>query len=240
VKTGAPVTEWGRKATGLYQPEYARKYREHDEVLVTADVYGAFTSWLRTVCSMFPSPIDALDLGCGTGRYFSALVNVRSLVGIDASPAMLAEAARPLHGDRVTIASIELVEGDFLTHDFAPAQFDLVYSIGVLAEHTPLDATVVTRVARWLRAGGRFAFSTVHPDSPSIPRTIGRTLGRTLAPWTSGAIEARLRDRLLCHGLYADETRIHQLLAPFFAIESLTRMQSEAHLHAFCVARKAA
>jgi SAM-dependent methyltransferase len=240
VKTDAPATEWGRRAAGLYEAGYARRYREHDEALAEVEIYGAFSEWLRGACVSFDAPIDVLDLGCGTGRYFAVLPNVRSLVGIDASPAMLAEAGRPLHGDRVAIGSIELVEGDFLTHEFAAARFDLVYSVGVLAEHTPLDARFVGRVASWLRPGGRFAFTTVHPESPSIPRTIPRTIGAAVAPWTSGAIHAWLRTRILCRGLYADEARIHELLDSRFAIESLTRMHSEAHLHALCVARKTA
>jgi SAM-dependent methyltransferase len=238
VKTDAPATEWGRKAAGLYHAGYARRYREHDDALAEVEIYGAFSQWLRGACLAFDAPIDVLDLGCGTGRYFAVLPNVRSLVGIDASAAMLTEAGRPLHGERVAIASIELIEGDFLTHEFETARFDLVYSVGVLAEHTPLDPRIVGRVARWLRPGGRFAFTTVHPKSPSIPRTIGRSVGTAIAPWARGAIQTWLRHRILGRGLYADETRIHELLDSRFTIESLTRMTSEAHLHALCVARK--
>jgi SAM-dependent methyltransferase len=239
VKASAPATEWGRKAAGLYRSEYARAYREHDDELDRVDAYAAFAAWLGDVCRASGGPIDALDLGCGTGRYFSALAGVRSLVGIDASADMLAEARRPLHADRVATRDIELVEGDFLTHEFGAARFDLVYSIGVLAEHTPLDEAVVDRVRRWLRRGGRFAFTTVHPDSPSVPRTLGRAVGRAFVPWTRGALRARLRDRLLSGGLYADERRIHELVDRSFVVESLTRMHSEAHLHVLCVARKA-
>ena len=39
-------------------------------------------------------------------------------------------------------------------------------------------------------------------------------------------------------GMYADETRIQEVLTPMFAIESLERFVSEAHLHCLCVARK--
>ena len=81
-----------------------------------------------------------LDLGCGTGRYFWGLRQVKTLTGLDASAAMLDEARHPIHADRVAAGSaITLVEGDVMTHEFAPASFDLVYSIGVLAEHVPLD-----------------------------------------------------------------------------------------------------
>jgi hypothetical protein len=46
------------------------------------------------------------------------------------------------------------------------------------------------------------------------------------------------RDRLLAGGMYADESRVTDLLAPDFSIESLWRFVSEAHLHCWCVARK--
>ena len=234
----AASSEWGRKAENLYQPAYARQYRQHDDELGRVEAYAAFCAWLGRICASFERPIDALDLGCGTGRYFCALHNVRALVGIDASAAMLEEARRPVNAGRISAGSIELVQGDVVSHDFGAARFDLVYSIGVLAEHTPLDARMVANVARWTKPGGRFAFTTVHLDSASVPRTFGRSIGRLLLPLTAGRIRRRLRDRLTIDGLYADESSIQDLLEPAFAIESLARLHSEAHLHGLCVARR--
>jgi SAM-dependent methyltransferase len=229
---------WGRKAADLYRPEYARKYRAHDDELATVEAYTRFCSWIAEVCDRFSGDIDVLDLGCGTGRYFRAIRHARTIVGIDASAAMLAEARTPLAADEISAGSIELVEGDFVTHDFSASRFDLVYSIGVLAEHTPLDVRLVRSVFRWLRPGGRFAFTTVHPDSPSVPRTLRRSAGRLLLPLTVGAVRRHLRERLTAAGLYGDEPLIHELLDGRFEIESLARVVSEAHLHCLCVARK--
>ena len=231
------ATSWGRRAQELYHGEYARRYRAHDDKLGPGP-YQEFCDWLVSVCVRFDREIDALDLGCGNGRYFRALRGVRSIVGIDASPAMLAEARSPIGASEIASRSIELVEGDVLTHDFGAARFDLVYSVGVLAEHTPLDSRIVANVQRWLRSGGRFAFTTVHPDSPSVPTTVGRALGRFALPFTAGTVRSRLHRRLTAGGLYADEELITSLLAGGFAIEALTRMVSEAHLHCLCVARK--
>ena len=240
MSTAARTPDWGRKAAELYEPSYAREYRHHDDELGQVAAYDAFCAWLRGICESFEAPIDALDLGCGTGRYFCALSNVRDLVGLDASAAMLDEARRPLHAERITASRIELVRGDVMSHDFGPNRFDMVYSIGVLAEHTPLDARAVANVHRWIKPHGRFAFTTVHPDSPSVPRTVGRSLARLCLPLTRGRLRRRLHDRLMSGGLYADEARITELLEPGFTIESLTRMRSEAHLHGLCVARKRA
>jgi hypothetical protein len=108
----------------------------------------------------------------------------------------------------------------------------------VLAEHAPFDERIVSRVAHWLKPGGRFAFTTVHPDSPSIPRTLGRRLGRSLAPVAPAPVRTRIRARLLAGGLYADEAQVRGLLGQAFDVESLVRFESEAHLHCLCVARR--
>ena len=232
------VTEWGRRAAVLYETGYARKYREHDDQLGRVDAYRAFCAWLQDICRRFTSPIDVLDLGCGTGRYFSALTNVNRLVGLDASAAMLAEAARPVGADRISARSIELVEGDALTFEFPHESFDLIYAVGVLAEHTPFDARIVSNTVRWLRPGGRFAFTTVHPDSASIPRTLSRTLGRSLVPFAPGRARRWLRAKLTAGGQYADEALIVDGLGSSFVVETMERQESEAHLHCLCVARK--
>jgi SAM-dependent methyltransferase len=234
----ADTTGWGAKAASLYDGAYAARYRSHDDSLVESPAYLAFVVWLQQVCGSWTSPFDALDLGCGTGRYFCALRGVRTLVGLDASSDMLAEARHPLHQDRITAGAITLVHGDLMEQDFGPERFDLVYSIGVLAEHVPLQPALVASVARWLRPGGRFAFSTVHPESASVPRTLARRLGSSVGALLPAPLQHALRERLLAGGLYADEARLRDLLEGAFAIESLERMQSEAHLHCLCVARK--
>jgi SAM-dependent methyltransferase len=228
------------RAAALYDPAYARRYREHDDTLQQSGPYRFFAEWLRAVCGQFAPPIDALDLGCGTGRYFCALTGVRHLTGIDASSSMLAEARHPYNADRITVEQVALVEGDLSGFEFAPAQFDLVYSIGVLAEHAPLDLDVVARVRRWLRPGGRFAFTTVHPESPSIPTTLKRRVGRFVATLAPRSLGAAIRPHLLADGMYADEQRIMELTRGHFDVEQLRRLESEAHLHCLCVARKRA
>ena len=236
--TMAEQTPWAAKAAALYDGGYADRYRSHDDGLADSGPYLGFVAWLQRVCARFTSPADALELGCGTGRYFCALQNVRSLVGLDASPAMLALAAHPFREDAITVDRVTLVEGDALAHEFPTDSFDLIYSIGVLAEHAPLQAELVGRVHTWLRRGGRFAFSTVHPASPSVTQTAARRLGSALMPWAPGPLHAYLRDRYLAAGLYADETYLRELLAKGFEIESMERFVSEAHLHCLCVARK--
>ena len=232
-------SSWGRRAADLYDADYAQRYRGVDEEIHQGALVQRFGGWLGSVCDSFERDIDALDLGCGTGRYFWALRHVRHLVGIDVSAAMLAEARAPVEAARIGIGTLTLIEGDFLAAHLEPNQFDLVYSIGVLGEHVPFDRTIAARVHSWLSAGGAFAFTGVHRESFSIPRTAKRRAAERLAPLAPGHVRASLENRLLSGGLYVDEPYLSRVLAAAgFAIESLERYESDVHLHCLCVARK--
>ncbi|HYE88717.1 MAG TPA: class I SAM-dependent methyltransferase [Vicinamibacterales bacterium] len=229
---------WADRAASLYDADYARRYRDRDDALLAVPSNRALIDWLGAVCDRFDRPIEVLDLGCGTGRYFWGLRNVSRLTGLDASAAMLDEARQPIHPERLDGVPIALIQGDVMTHAFAPASFDLVYSIGVLAEHVPFDRSVVERVAGWLRPGGRFAFTTVHPESPSVPLTPQRRVASMAVAALPQALTGALHARLVAGGLYGDERWIRTLLAGRFAIESLDRFTTDVHLHGRCVAVK--
>lgn len=233
-----PVARWGRRAASLYDRQYARRYRDRDDQLLREAAYQQLIEWLRSVGASFGRPIDALDLGCGTGRYFWALTGVRSLVGLDVSAAMLAEARHPIQHEAITAGAVWLVQADLLTCEFEPRSFDLVYSIGVVGEHVPFDDSLVARVVRWLRPGGRFAFTTVHPESPSLHRTLRRRLATLVLPVLAGAPARALHARLMAGGLYGDERWVRGRLGAAFVIETLERFASDVHLHARCVARR--
>ena len=231
---------WAERAASLYDGPYARHYRERDEQLQQVASNQGLIDWLGATCDRFDTPIDVLDLGCGTGRYFWGLRGVNSLVGLDASDAMLAEAQHPVHADCVDTSRLTLVRGDLMNHDFGTEVFDLVYSIGVLAEHVPLNEPLIARVRRWLKPGGRFAFTTVHPASPSVPRTGPRRLAEWVLPLVPEALSRALHQRFVVGGMYGDERWLREQLAAGFVIEQLERFRTDVHLHGLCVARKVA
>ena len=233
-----PIGPWARKAEALYDEAYARNYRDRDAALLEEATYQNVIAWLQQACGRFHHRIDVLDLGCGTGRYFWGVTNARSLVGFDASAAMLAEARRPIRADCVSAREIRLVQGDLAAHAFPEGSFDLVYSIGVLAEHVPLDAELVDRIWRWLKPGGRFAFTTVDPQSPDVPQTLPRQLASLVLPLVPGGPGRALHRRLMSGGMYGDERWIRRVLAGRFAIETLEQFRSDVHLHGRCIARK--
>jgi SAM-dependent methyltransferase len=234
------VSDWARRAATLYDGQYARRYRRRDDEIEELPSNRDLVQWLGAVCDRFRDPIDVLDLGCGTGRYFWGLRGAASIVGLDASAPMLDEARTPLHGERLKDLSMMLVRGDLMTHQFAPASFDLVYSIGVLAEHVPLNRALVDRVQTWLRPGGRFAFTTVHPLSASVPRTLPRRMAAAGLAVLPAGLTGALHRRFVAGGLYGDERWIAGVLDEGFTIESLERFQSDVHLHARCVALRRA
>jgi len=231
---------WAKRAASLYDESYARRYRDRDDQLQTVKSNQDLIDWLGKVCDRFANPIDVLDLGCGTGRYFWGLRKVARLTGIDASAPMLEEARHPIHAERLAAVPTTLIHGDVMTHAFAAGSFDLVYSIGVLAEHVPLDQSVVNRVHAWLRPGGRFAFTSVHPESPSVARTLPRRLATAAVSALPEGLTTALHQRLVGYGTYADERWIASVLGRMFTIESLERFSSDVHLHGRCVARKTA
>lgn len=236
--TNPPRRRWADRAAALYDASYAQRYRVRDNELEAVESNRALIAWLGSVCERFEGAIDVLDLGCGTGRYFWGLRRVATLTGLDASESMLDEARHPLHAERLDGIPVELINGDLMSHTFTPERFDLVYSIGVLAEHVPLDSSVIDRVHTWLRPGGRFAFTTVHPESPSVPRTSQRRLAAAAVATLPAALTASLHQRLVGAGMYADERWITNVLGNHFRIESLERFMSDVHLHGRCVAQK--
>jgi SAM-dependent methyltransferase len=100
-----------------------------------------------------------LDLGCGMG-YFARearLRGARSVVGVDISERMLAEATA-----QGPDAGISYVRSPLETFEPDAGSFDLVVSM--LALHYLADyPAIARRVARCLVPGGRFAFSVEHP-----------------------------------------------------------------------------
>jgi SAM-dependent methyltransferase len=134
---------------------------EHDQIVEDLAFYA---SWAAR------RPAAVLDLGCGSGRLFRALVDggAERIVGIDGSPALLERAAARIQGDDHLRAAfdagrIELSAGDVRTVA-RPERFSLVIIAGVLAHlDGPEDALRTLSAAAGLLA----------PDGVLIVDTLG-------------------------------------------------------------------
>ena len=183
---GADDEDYVKAARASFDAEWSRLYRQMDEGPATADSpfthYGAI---LTSLTSEFGRPIDVLDAGCGTGRYFHRLRNIRRLVGLDLSPDMIEQAKTPLHADKMQAQSVELICGEIGKVPLTAASFDFVYSVGVYGEYAPADDALLREFARLLRPDGRLFLTVVDSpswvsvpenDSPSFTRRVVRKL----------------------------------------------------------------
>lgn len=115
-------------------------------------VPAALSRYLRTHPG---GGLRALVPGCGSGHEIGALAAAGySVTAIDFSPAAIAQAkahAAPALADRVIL-------GDFFSHDFSGAPFDLIYERTFLCALSPdFWPKLVARLAALLRAGGTLA-----------------------------------------------------------------------------------
>jgi len=101
------------------------------------------------------TPLCALDVGTGTGRYLPLLVaaGARVAVGVDLSMSMLARQRRPAR----------LVCGDARRLPFRDGRFDVVTSSLMAGDLERLDAWV-EEAARLLSPGGHLIYSDFHPS----------------------------------------------------------------------------
>jgi SAM-dependent methyltransferase len=119
------------------------------------------------------APRSALDFGCGVGRVVLPLAaQVDTVIGVDVSPSMLAEARRNLAG--AGVGNIELVcAGDASV--LAGKVFDLVHSVIVLQHIDPERGTLIFRQLVELmgpRSVGVLHVTygkSFHPDTLGVP-----------------------------------------------------------------------
>jgi demethylmenaquinone methyltransferase/2-methoxy-6-polyprenyl-1,4-benzoquinol methylase len=116
--------------------------------------YGQDPRWRRFLVSRVAAgPGDrVLDVATGTGAVARALVRQKgcSVVGVDQSPEMLAEAARRLDG------SVELVEASAESLPFADGAFDAL-TFTYLLRYVDDPRAVLHELARVVRPGGTVA-----------------------------------------------------------------------------------
>lgn len=117
--------------------------------------YDAPRDLAAIVRSSTTGPLDILDLGCGTGQCGAALASMRRrLVGIDLSEKMLVQARQLGIFDELHVTDMQEWISKATT-----ASYDLAIAGDVLVYLGKLDDTF-REVARMVRPGGWFAFST--------------------------------------------------------------------------------
>ncbi len=184
----------------LYTKKYSEIYRANDIAETEESFHKDITKRLRDITTGFSYPIDILDIGCGTGRYFYALQNTQTLTGIDVSGDMLLEAKNPIQKDVITVKKIQLVCGDIFQHSFPDSSFDFIYSIGVLGEHSPFDSVVCQKIYKMMRSKGKALITIV--DAQSMWK---RKLAEILYPILPKNIKEKLHFRRKSFYMYRNQ-----------------------------------
>lgn len=143
------------------------QYRRDDEIEVATPNHRRLEQIIRQICGWFPRPIQVLDVGCGTGRYFHCLQNVERLVGLDISEDMLAAAAHPVLEQDISVGRTELMRGNAYLMSFPSDSFDFIYSLGMFGHGCPVTLEVCNRFHDWLKPGGKLLFNVV--DFAGLP-----------------------------------------------------------------------
>jgi predicted TPR repeat methyltransferase len=156
-----------RRLFDQYAARYDAALTEHLNYRGPAILSGAVEAAMRAAdCSNSPRPMRfgaMLDLGCGTGLGGAAFRScVDRLVGIDLSPAMIAQAAAKGFYDRLVTASV----ADFLAGEAtAGTTYDLVLAADVFVYINDL-APIIAAIARVLAPAGLLAFTVeTHPSA---------------------------------------------------------------------------
>ncbi len=135
-----------------------------------------------------------LDAGVGTGRNIPFYPEGSRVVGIDASPAMLARARR--RGAKLGHA-VELLEMDVLATTFPDRHFDAIvatFLFTVLDQHQQLPA--LKELARICKPSGQVRLLDCTYSNDPL-RRFGMRLGAPWARWAYGAAFDRHTERYL-------------------------------------------
>ncbi len=134
--------------------QYAESFEDHLLNKLAYEGHIVLPALVKDALGADEADWSVCDLGCGTGLCGEGLRPLSGhLVGVDISPAILAEAAKKDVYDQLIEA--DLVYGLVCTGDDA---LDLVFSADTLGYIGDLRA-VFQEAARVIRAGGRLAFS---------------------------------------------------------------------------------
>lgn len=120
-----------------------------------------------------------LDAACGTGRHTKYLAERgHQVIGVDASPEMLAQARRELPG-------VDLRTGDLLVLPLEDGSVDAAVCALALSHFAALAAPIA-ELARVLRTGGRLILS----DLPPLHSLLGMTAFFVAADGTAGYVRS--------------------------------------------------
>lgn len=137
-----------RQASVTFFDRHARQWES------LAERFLPLESWRPLVLARLPDKGVILDLGVGTGALLPAIcTNSRNVIGIDQSPAMLAEARQRVASEGLT-ARVDLRLGEMTHLPLADGSVDGVL-LHLALHHADRPRAIFGELQRVLRPGGR-------------------------------------------------------------------------------------
>jgi len=229
----------GDKVENQYNQSKSDGYRESDNLSILNETHKKKCKKLKAICNSYGHKIKVLDLGCGTGRFFYCLENTKFLLGVDISSHMLENAKDPVRNEDITVEKIELKCANILNID-VKNKFDLIYSLGVLGEHSPFDLSICNNVYKLLNDKGIFYFTVVDADSKKIRISTSRKLAEIILPFIPGRARKKIQSRW--KKFYLNRHDLYRIMETSnFSSFDISHLQSTAKwrgAHFECIARK--
>ena len=190
------------------------QYRRDDDIEVTTENHRRISGMLGRICNSFPHPIRALEVGCGTGRYFHCLANVDELIGIDISDEMLQAARNPVRREQISARNIRLLRANAYLTSFPAGSFHLIYSLGMFGNGCPVTPELCDRFHEWLVPGGQLYFNTVDVSGLPFWFRTRRRAREAVYPWLAQRWRNRLDRREAGHPFFGlSKRKLEQILA---------------------------
>lgn len=203
-----------RRVQADYNLETAYIYRMNDERDIATPASREVISHLEYLCGLFEHRINALDVGCGTGRFFHALRGVDELTGIDLSKEMLSTAENPIYANKLDAQDIKLIHGDFVTEKLPRNGYDLIYSVGVFGHPAPIDKDTLDKFYTHLAPGGRLFFTIANKDDPKFQCMFKKSRKRKLLEAVARILpeQARARIESRWHNFFISQVEMENML----------------------------
>jgi SAM-dependent methyltransferase len=168
-ETAAANRAWWDAEAGGY-------YDEHGSFLGDAEFVWGPEGWRESELGLLGGLEGRLVLEIGAGAaQCSRWVSTRgaSVVATDLSAGMLRQAAQLNAQSGSAAAPVPLAQCDAVALPFGDATFDIVFTAYGAVPFVADTAQLMVEVARVLRPGGRFVFSTTHPFRWAFPDDAG-------------------------------------------------------------------